>query len=45
MKEKERMVLLGDINAREGKAVEIDDIVGMFGEDTCNGSGNRPRWS
>ena len=22
-------------------AVEVDDVIGMFGEDTCNGSGNR----
>ena len=35
------MVLLGDFNARVGKSVEMDDVIGMFGEDTCNASGNR----
>ena len=40
-KEKGRVVLLGDFNARVGKSVELDDVVGMFGEDTCNASGNR----
>ena len=39
-REKGRVVLLGDFNARVGKAVEIDDVIGMFGEDTCNASGN-----
>ena len=33
-----KVVLLGDFNARVGKA---DDVIGMFGEDTCNSSGNR----
>ena len=36
-----RVVLLGDFNARVGKSIELDDVVGMFGEDTCNASGNR----
>ena len=40
-KEKRRVVLLGDFNARDGKSVELDDVVDMFGEDTCNASGNR----
>ena len=35
------MVLLGDFNARVGKSVEMDDVIGMFGEDTHNVSGNR----
>ena len=35
------MVLLGDFNARVGRSVEVDDVIGMFGEDTCNASGNR----
>ena len=35
------MVLLGDFNARVGRSVELDDVIGMFGEDTCNASGNR----
>ena len=35
------MVLLGDFNTRVGKSVEMDDVVGMFGENTCNTSRNR----
>ena len=35
---KGKVVLLGDFNARVGRSVELDD---MFGEDTCNASGNR----
>ena len=27
--------------SRVGKAVDSDDVIGMFGEDTCNSSGNR----
>ena len=34
-------MLLGDFNARVGRSVELDDVIGMFGEDTCNASGNR----
>ena len=34
-------MLFGDFNARVGKSIEIDDVIGMFGEDTCNSSGNR----
>ena len=35
--------MLGDFNARVGRSVDVDDVihVGMFGEDTCNASGNR----
>ena len=40
-REKGRVVLLGDFNARVGRPVEVDDVIGMFGEDTCNASGNR----
>ena len=40
-KEKGTVVLLGDFNARVGKAEEIDDVVGMFGEETCNASGQK----
>ena len=32
---------MGDFNARVGKSVELDDVIGMFGEDICNSSGNR----
>ena len=34
-------MLLGDFNARVGRSVEVDDVIGMSGEDTCNASGNR----
>ena len=40
-KEKGRVVLLGDFNARIAKSVEMDDVIGMFGEDTCDANGNR----
>ena len=33
-------MLLGDFNARVGKSVDVDDVIGMFGEDFCNGNGN-----
>ena len=36
----EKVVLLGDFNARVGRSAQIDDVVGMFGENTCNASGN-----
>ena len=32
-----RVVLLGDFNARVGN---VDDVTGIFGEDSCNRSGN-----
>ena len=37
------MVLFGDFNARVGRSAEIDDVIGIFGEDACNAStsGNR----
>ena len=35
---KGRVVLLGDFTARVGKSVEMDDVIGMFGEDVCNAS-------
>ena len=35
-KEKGRVMLLGDFNARVGTASEIDGIIGMFGEETSN---------
>ena len=31
-----RVVLLGDYNARVGKPVDMDDVIGMFGEQICN---------
>ena len=33
--------MLGDFNAWVGKSVQIDDVIGMFGENMCNASGNR----
>ena len=36
-RQKGKVVLVG---ARVGRSVELDDVIGMFGEDTCNGSGN-----
>ena len=37
---KGRVLLLGDFNARVGKSDDIDDVIGMFGENTCNSNGN-----
>ena len=39
-KQKGRVVLLGDFNARVGRSTDVDDVIGMFGEETCNASGN-----
>ena len=38
---KGRVVLLGDFNAKVGKSVDVNDVIGMFGEETCNASENR----
>ena len=35
--QKGRVVLL---NARVGISTDVDDVIGMFGEETCNASGN-----
>ena len=40
-RQKGKVALLGDFNARVGRSVELDDVIGMFGQDTCNASGNR----
>ena len=40
-KQKGRVVLLGDFNARVGRSTDVDDVIGMFGEETCNASGNK----
>ena len=40
-REKGKVVLLGDFNARVGKAADDDDVIGKFGEDTCNANGNK----
>ena len=40
-RQKGKVVLLGDFNARVGRSVELDVVIGKFGEDTCNASGNR----
>ena len=31
-KQKGKVVLLGDFNARVGRSSEVDDVIGMFGE-------------
>ena len=38
---KGRVVLLGDINASVGRSTDVDDVIRMFGEESCNASGNR----
>ena len=40
-KQKGRVVLLADFNARVDKSVDVDDVIGMFREDFCNGNGFR----
>ena len=40
-KQKGKVVLLGDFNARIGRSSEVDDMIGMFGEETCNASGDK----
>ena len=37
---KGKVVLLGDFNARVGRSVDVDDVIGMLGGDACNASGN-----
>ena len=34
-------MLLGDFNAREGTASEINEVIGMFGEETSNNNGEK----
>ena len=36
---KGRVLLLGDFNARVGKSNDVDDVIGMFGEASCNCNG------
>ena len=40
-KQKGRVALLGDFNSRVGKAVDVNNIIGMSWEETSNASGNR----
>ena len=40
-KEEDMVVLLGDFNARRGTASEIDEVIGMFGEETFNNNGEK----
>ena len=40
-KPKGRVILLGDFNAGVGRSTDIYDVVGLFGEETCNASGNK----
>ena len=35
------MVLLGEFNAGVGTASEIDEVIGMFGEETSNNNGEK----
>ena len=39
-RQKGKVVLLGDFNARVCRSVEVGDVIGMFGEGVCNASGN-----
>ena len=39
-KQKGKVVVLGDFNARVGMPSVVDDVIGMFGEETCNASGS-----
>ena len=38
---KGQVLLHDDFNAHVGRSVEVDDVICMFGEDTCNASGTR----
>ena len=38
---KGRIILLGDFNAREGKGLDSDDTVGLYGEDMRNSNGSK----
>ena len=38
---KGKVMLLGDFNARVGTASEIDEVIGMFGEETSNNNGEK----
>ena len=40
-KEKGKVMLLGDFNARVGTASEIDEVIGMFGEETSSNNGGK----
>ena len=40
-KEKGKVMLLGDFNARVGTASEIDEVIVMFGEETSNNNGEK----
>ena len=42
-REKGKFVLLGGFNDRVGRSVQIDDNIGMFGEDMRNASGIKLR--
>ena len=40
-----RVVLLDDFNARVGKGLNSDDVVGPFGEEVCNSNGTKLTYS
>lgn len=35
------ILLLGDFSARVGKSAEVNNVIGMFREESCNASDNR----
>ena len=37
---KGRVLLFGDFNARVDKSEDVDDVIGMLGENTCDSNGN-----
>ena len=40
-KQKGKVGLLGDFNARVGRSSEVENVIGMFGEETFNASGKK----
>ena len=35
-----KVLFKGNVNSMVGKSNEVDDVIGMFREASCNGSGN-----
>ena len=33
--------MLGEFNARAGRSTEVENVIGVFEEETCNASGNK----
>ena len=40
-RQKERIVILEDFNARVGRSSNVDDVIGVFGKEASNASGRR----